>query len=91
MSGYFLVWRKDFEEMRERLNGKGFKILLEILSNLNASKIKEVPYTFRARTRGRSKLSGRIILQYLQQLCRLCNSNKRRLTGSPRGIHLSGN
>jgi dolichol-phosphate mannosyltransferase len=77
MSGYFLVRRKVFFEIREQLNGKGFKILLEILWNLHASKIKEVPYTFRPRTRGQSKLSGRIILQFVHQLWRLCSSNRR--------------
>ena len=77
MSGYFLVWRKDFDEIREHLNGKGFKILLEILSNLHASKIKEVPYTFRPRTQGQSKLSWRVILQYVQQLWRLCSTSQR--------------
>jgi dolichol-phosphate mannosyltransferase len=85
MSGYFLVWRKDFYEIREHLNGKGFKILLEILSNLHAPKIIEVPYAFRSRTQGHSKLCGRIILQFFHQLWRLCNSNRRhssRLTKS---------
>jgi dolichol-phosphate mannosyltransferase len=80
MSGYFLVWRKDFYEIREHLNGKGFKILLEILSNLHAPKIIEVPYTFRPRTRGQSKLCGRIILQFFHQLWRLCSSNRRHST-----------
>jgi dolichol-phosphate mannosyltransferase len=78
MSGYFLVWRKDFCEIRDRLNGEGFKILLEILSNLRNPKIKEVPYAFHPRTRGRSKLSGKIILQFLHQLWRLRSSSKRR-------------
>lgn len=76
MSGYFLVWRKDFAEVKEHLNGKGFKILLEILANLRASKIKEVPYTFRPRMQGQSKLSGRVILQYIQQVWRLCTSSR---------------
>lgn len=80
MSGYFLVRREDFYEIREKLNGKGFKILLEILWNLNARTIKEVPYTFRPRTRGQSKLSGRIILQFIHQLWRLCSSSKRHST-----------
>lgn len=77
MSGYFLVRRKDFNEIREQLNGKGFKILLEILWNLNAAKIKEVPYTFRTRTQGKSKLSSKIILQFFHQLWRLCISTRR--------------
>lgn len=77
MSGYFLVRRKDFHEIREQLNGKGFKILLEILWNLNAAKIKEVPYTFRTRTHGKSKLSSKIILQFFHQLWRLWISTRR--------------
>lgn len=76
MSGYFLVSRKDFAGVKAQLNGSGFKILLEILAKLRASKIKEVPYTFRPRTQGQSKLSGRVILQYLHQLWRLCGSSR---------------
>jgi len=76
MSGYFLIWRKDFAEVKSQLNGRGFKILLEILAKLRASKIKEVPYTFRPRTRGQSKLSSRVIFEYLHQLWRLCSSSQ---------------
>jgi dolichol-phosphate mannosyltransferase len=78
MSGYFLIGRKDFYGIRDRLNGEGFKILLEILSNLHSPKIKEVPYAFHPRTRGQSKLSGKVILQFLHQLWRLRCSNRRR-------------
>lgn len=77
MSGYFLVWREDFCEIKEHLNGRGFKILLEILSNLHASRIKEVPYTFRPRTRGQSKFSIAVVMQFIHQLWRLCSSNRR--------------
>jgi len=77
MSGYFVVWRKDFYQIREQLNGTGFKILLEILSNVQASKLKEVPYTFRPRTRGQSKFSGVVVLQFIHQLWRLCGSSRR--------------
>jgi dolichol-phosphate mannosyltransferase len=76
MSGYFLVWRKDFAEVKGQLDGKGFKILLEILTRLHASTIKEVPYTFRPRAHGESKLSGRVVLQYIQQLWRLCSASR---------------
>jgi dolichol-phosphate mannosyltransferase len=76
MSGYFLIWRKDFCEIREQLNGKGFKILLEILAGLHVSRIKEVPYTFQPRTKGESKLSGKVIFQYVQQLWRLCSESR---------------
>ena len=76
MSGYFLLSRKDFCEVKDDLNGKGFKILLEILASLRTSKIKEVPYTFRSRARGQSKLSGRVIFQYFHQVWRLCSSSR---------------
>lgn len=76
MSGYFLIWRKDFCRVKEQLNGRGFKILLEILAALQTSKIKEVPYTFRTRTLGQSKLSGRVIFEYVQQVWRLCSSSR---------------
>src|ERR1700730_75257 len=76
MSGYFLIWSKDFAKVKGQLNGKGFKILLEILAKLHASQIKEVPYTFRPRTLGESKLSNRVILLYVQQLWRLCSGSR---------------
>jgi len=77
MSGYFLIWRKDFCGVKGQLNGKGFKILLEILAKLHASRVKEVPYTFRPRTKGESKFSGKIVLLYVQQLWRLCSESRR--------------
>jgi len=76
MSGYFLVWRKDFSEVKDQLNGRGFKILLEILASLNASKVKEIPYTFRPRANGESKLTRKVVLQYVQQLWRLCSTSR---------------
>ena len=76
MSGYFLLSRKDFREVKDDLNGRGFKILVEILAALGTAKIKEVPYTFRLRHRGESKLSSRVIFQYFQQVWRLCSSSR---------------
>jgi dolichol-phosphate mannosyltransferase len=76
MSGYFLFSRKDFAVVKEDLNGSGFKILLEILTNLGPAQVKEVPYVFRSRTRGESKLSNKVIFQYMQQVWRLCGSSR---------------
>lgn len=76
MSGYFLISRKDFEGIKQDLNGNGFKILLEILANLGSAQVMEVPYVFRSRTRGESKLSGAVIFQYFQQVWRLCSSSR---------------
>jgi dolichol-phosphate mannosyltransferase len=77
MSGFFLVWREDFKEVRPHLDGNGFKILLEIVARLHRSNIKEVPYTFRPRVAGESKLSGKVALQYVRQLWRLCSESQR--------------
>jgi len=76
MSGYFLMWRKDFARVQVQLNGKGFKILLEILAKLRPANIREVPYTFRPRTSGKSKLSSKVVLQYLGQLCLLSKAGR---------------
>ena len=71
MSGFFLMRRSDFLKVRDRLDAQGFKILLEIAARLQPKKIVEVPYTFRSRRVGKSKLSSTVILQYLQQLWKL--------------------
>ena len=71
MSGYFMMRREDFLRVRKHLNRQGFKILLEIATHMRPRDLREVPYTFRARTRGKSKLSGRVALAYLCQLWRL--------------------
>jgi dolichol-phosphate mannosyltransferase len=78
MSGYFLMRREDFSAVKEQLKGDGFKILLEMLANLQSSGIAEVPYTFQARIHGASKLSNRVIFQYVQQLWRLCSTSRHR-------------
>jgi dolichol-phosphate mannosyltransferase len=77
MSGYFLVWRKDFVRVQEQLSENGFKILIEILAKLRTRRVKEVPYTFRPRAVGQSKLSSRIVLLYFHQLWRLCSESRR--------------
>lgn len=74
LSGYFAMWKNDFMRIRERLDGTGFKILLEIAAHLQPTRVSEVPYYFRPRQHGKSKLTGRIVLQYLAQLWRLRNA-----------------
>jgi dolichol-phosphate mannosyltransferase len=71
MSGFFLMRRSDFLKVRDRLDAQGFKILLEIVARLQPKRIVEVPYTFRNRRVGKSKLSRTVVLQYLQQLWKL--------------------
>lgn len=65
MSGYFLLTREFFEKALPRLNGKGFKILLDIyLSAPEPVRFKEFPYEFRARKEGKSKLGAGVIWDY---------------------------
>jgi dolichol-phosphate mannosyltransferase len=69
MSGFFVVNRALFSEIAPRLSGTGFKILLDLLvSSPRHLRIAEVPYHFRNRQRGDSKLNLRVELQYLQFL-----------------------
>ena len=76
MSGYFILPRASFNRIYRQLDSSGFKILLEIVARLAPSRIEEVPYTFRARIAGESKLSLRVVLQYLGQLWRLSSVSR---------------
>lgn len=71
MSGYFMMRREDFLRIRDRLNVRGFKILLEIAAHMHPHRLGEVPYTFGPRAQGESKLSNKIVFAYLLQVWRL--------------------
>lgn len=67
MSGFFAVRRDAFERALPRLSAIGFKILLDILaSSPTALKVAEVPYTFRTREAGESKIGVRVIAEYAE-------------------------
>jgi len=76
MSGFF-CFRKSLIR-GARLEPEGYKILLEILARCDVVRAVEVPYLFRDRRLGKSKLSGRVMRQYLGHLLRLYAS---RVTG----------
>jgi dolichol-phosphate mannosyltransferase len=76
MSGYFILPRTSFNRIHKQLDSSGFKILLEIVARLAPSRFEEVPYTFRTRTAGESKLSSKVVLQYLGQLWRLSSVSR---------------
>ncbi len=77
MSGYFVMRRADFLKVQHSLDGRGFKILLEILAELRPRTIAEVPYTFRSRHSGNSKLTSAIVFQYVAQLWRISRHHSR--------------
>jgi len=52
-----------------RVSGIGFKILVDLLASSDPpARVKEVPYTFRQRLRGESKLDVLVGVEYLQLL-----------------------
>jgi dolichol-phosphate mannosyltransferase len=76
MSGDFILSRADFNRIHGQLDSSGFKILLEIIARLAPSRLEEVPYTFRTRVAGQSKLSSKVALQYLGQLWKLSSVSR---------------
>lgn len=65
MSGFFMVRRDVFERAMRRLSGQGFKILLDLLaSSPEGLSIKELPYQFRPRRHGESKLDTLVAWEF---------------------------
>jgi dolichol-phosphate mannosyltransferase len=57
MSGYFAMPRASFDQVVKSLSQQGFKILLDIFTSAGRPlRYAEVPYVFRARQHGESKL-----------------------------------
>lgn len=70
MSGFFLLRRSLFDELVPTLSTEGFKILLDIIVSADRARkgqlaIAEVPYSFRPRFAGESKMSPLIVAQFL--------------------------
>lgn len=65
MSGFFMIRREKAEELAPNLSPQGFKILLDLVASSNGTlKIKELPFTFRKRQHGESKLETLVTLDY---------------------------
>jgi dolichol-phosphate mannosyltransferase len=65
MSGFFMLPRQLFNDLAPRLNGEGFKILLDLaMSARHPLKVVEVPFTFRERVAGESKLDILVMIQF---------------------------
>jgi len=66
MSGFFMLRRDVLEGALRRLSGQGFKILLDILASSPRSlRVRELPYEFRERQRGESKLDTLVAWEYI--------------------------
>jgi dolichol-phosphate mannosyltransferase len=66
MSGFFMLRREALEGVLRRLSNQGFKILLDILaSSPRPLRFRELPYVFRERQRGESKLDTLVAWEYM--------------------------
>jgi len=69
MSGFFMLRRELIDEVARDLSGIGFKILLDIfVTAKRALRFKELPYRFRNRHAGESKLDNVVAWQYIAML-----------------------
>jgi dolichol-phosphate mannosyltransferase len=69
MSGFFMITRRAIENID--LNPLGYKILIEVMARGRSRWIGEVPYVFRERDHGASKVTGKVYRDYIWHLLRL--------------------
>ncbi|MGV8084642.1 MAG: polyprenol monophosphomannose synthase [Candidatus Bilamarchaeum sp.] len=69
MSGFFIIKKDLFE--KSRIKVKGYKILLNLLYDNKGAKIIEIPYTFKDRFRGKTKLDTKEMVNYLFDILRI--------------------
>jgi dolichol-phosphate mannosyltransferase len=65
MSGFFMMRRQSFEDLAPRLSTQGFKILLDIAMTGHKLRVAELPYEFRERQHGESKLDAKAALDFI--------------------------
>src|SRR3984893_11455517 len=66
MSGFFMIRRDRFEQLAPQLSTQGFKILLDLVATARGDlRVEEIPYTFRSRLHGESKLDSMVALDFL--------------------------
>jgi dolichol-phosphate mannosyltransferase len=67
MSGFFMITKESFLKVVGSLNASGYKILLDIASQFNKGELKtaDIPYTFKNRIHGDSKLSPKVVMELI--------------------------
>ncbi|MEM0002535.1 MAG: polyprenol monophosphomannose synthase [Desulfurococcaceae archaeon] len=70
VSGFFAI-KKSLLHSWKPLVPEGYKALVEILAVVKPKRICEEPYVFKSRSKGSSKLGGKIMLSYIKLLVKL--------------------
>jgi dolichol-phosphate mannosyltransferase len=66
VSGFFMIRRELVDRVAPRLASEGFKILFDLIaSQPQPLRLVELPYSFREREAGGSKLDNRVVIDYL--------------------------
>jgi len=69
MSGFFAVRSEALRDAARRLSGYGYKVLLDLFVSAGRPlRFAEVPYTFKPRVHGQSKLDSLVAWEYLMLL-----------------------
>lgn len=69
MSGFFMLPRAVFDRAAPRLSAVGFKILMDVLASLpTPPRVCELPYSFRERVTGVSKLDAGVLFDFAMLL-----------------------
>ena len=71
LSGFFVLRRSVFEEVESVLSSRGWKLLLEILASAPYARVAEVPFTFRPRRQGQTKMTWRVVAAWGRSLVEL--------------------
>ena len=67
MSGFFLLDRRFLEEVAHDVSAIGFKILVDLIASARRPiRLLEVPYSFRNRRHGESKLDMLVLAEYVE-------------------------
>lgn len=77
MSGFFIFKKEVIDGVQ--MNAQSFKMMLEMLTKGNYNRVDEIPYTFKSRKYGRSKLGSKELWNYLKHLYSLAKDTKEHL------------
>jgi dolichol-phosphate mannosyltransferase len=78
LSGFFVLRRSVFQQVESALSNRGWKVLLEILACAPYARVAEVPFTFRPRREGRTKMNWRVIAAWARSLLELRRARRDR-------------